>query len=130
VIFSLALPVYLILVRKFPIPATVLAIMAALVGWAINDPVTSYLPMFFFGALLAQYWSLVERAFRFVGGRGWVSNLSGVGLVIFAICATTSFFLLGPWITSLGLPARVVTLPIILIGILLIVVIGVRSPRC
>jgi peptidoglycan/LPS O-acetylase OafA/YrhL len=126
VLFSLALPVYLFLVRRYPIPATALAIVACLVGWTVNDQVTSYLPMFFFGALLAQYWQPVARAFRFLAKGGWISHLTGAALTLVAICAITSFFLLGTWINTFGVPARTVTLPVVLAGIVLIIVVGTQ----
>jgi peptidoglycan/LPS O-acetylase OafA/YrhL len=126
VVFSLALPAYLILVRRFPIPATVIAVAACLVGWTVNDQVTSYLPMFFFGALLAQYWEPVCRAFSFLGRGRWTSHVAGVALVVLGVCGLTSYFLLGTWLGGLGAPTRAVTVPLALAGIVLLIITGVN----
>jgi peptidoglycan/LPS O-acetylase OafA/YrhL len=128
VVFSLALPAYLILVRKYPVYASIIALAACLVGWTMNDQVMSFLPMFFFGALLAQYWSAICDAFSFLGRRSWASNLIGAGFVIISICAMTSYFLLGTWLGSIGTPPRVLTVPVVLAGIVLLIITGVNWP--
>lgn len=129
ILFSLALPVYLFLVRKHGLSAGILAGAACALGWYINDAVTSYLPMFLFGALLAQYWSRIARAFSFLSTRNRWTNLAGCGLVAFCVFAISSFFLLGHPLQALGLPPRVVTLPLVLLGIcLLLVVVQVWAP--
>lgn len=122
VIFSLALPVYVFLVRRHAISATVIALVACLVGWANNDPAISYLPMFFFGALLAQYWEPVTRVFRFLAAGRWWSHVAGLALTLGSVTAICSFFILGRSLQAHGIPARVTTIPLVLAGIVVLIV--------
>ncbi|SEI16264.1 Peptidoglycan/LPS O-acetylase OafA/YrhL, contains acyltransferase and SGNH-hydrolase domains [Leifsonia sp. CL147] len=126
VVFSLALPAYLLLVRRYPIPASIIALAVCLLGWANGDLATSYLPMFFFGALLAQYWDRVTRAFRFLTSGRWYAHPAGVVLTVLAVTAMTSYFVLGRSLEHHGIPARVATIPIVLVGIVLLVVLGTQ----
>lgn len=126
VVFSLALPAYILLVRRFPIPATIIALVVCLLGWANNDQATSYLPMFFFGALLAQYWNQVTRLFRFLTVGRWWSHVAGVALALLAVTGMTSYFVLGRSLEAHGIPARVATIPIVLVGIVLLIVVGTQ----
>lgn len=128
VVFSLALPAYLVLVRRFALPATIIAVVACLVGWTMSDQVMSFLPMFFFGALVAQYWSQICHAFRFLRRGGWASHLAGAAFVVLAVCAMTSFFLIGTWVSSSGMSVRAVTLPLVMAGIVLLIITGVNWP--
>lgn len=128
VVFSLALPVYLVLVRKYPKSATVIAVAACLVGWATADQVLSFMPMFFFGALLAQYWERVCRAFAFLGRGGLAAHAGGIALLSVAVCGLTSFFLIGRWLTAVGVPARVATIPIVMSAIVLLIIVAVNWP--
>lgn len=128
VVFSLTLPVYILLVRRFPRSATVVAVAACLLGWAVNDQVLSFMPLFFFGALLAQYWTAICRAFGFLASGRWTSHVAGSALLLLAICGLTSFFLLGSWLRSIGLSPRVVTMPLIVAAIMLLIIIGVNWP--
>lgn len=124
VVFSLTLPLYVLSVRRFPRSATVVAIAACLVGWLVADPVLSFMPLFFFGALLAQYWAGVCRMFRFLAVDRWYTHVAGGVLVLLVMCGLTSYFLLGPWLVALGLPARALTMPLVLAAILLLIVVG------
>ncbi|WP_290473335.1 acyltransferase [Leifsonia sp. 71-9] len=124
VVFSLALPVYVLIVRRYPIPASILALVICLIGWANNDPATSYLPMFFFGALLAQYWEQITRVFRFLTADRWWTHVAGVALTLAAITAITSFFVIGRPLEAHGIPARVATIPVVLLGIMLLIVVA------
>ncbi|MFP3464925.1 acyltransferase family protein [Leifsonia sp. SIMBA_070] len=126
VVFSLALPVYILLVRRYPVPASIIALVVCLLGWANNDPATSYLPMFFFGALLAQFWEQVARAFRFLTAGRWWSHVAGIVLVFGAITAMTSYFVLGRSLEAHGIPARVATVPLVLVGIVALIVVGTQ----
>jgi peptidoglycan/LPS O-acetylase OafA/YrhL len=128
VLFSLLLPVYLLLVRKYPIPAAIIALAGALAGWFYVDQVLMYMPLFFFGALLAQYWKPVLNAFSFLGRGGWLSHLCGTLFVLLGVAAMTAFFELGRPLTALGLPPRVVTFPIVVAGMLLLVITSVAWP--
>ncbi|QIG38301.1 acyltransferase [Microbacterium sp. 4R-513] len=128
VLFSLALPVYLLLVRKYPKSATAVAVVSCLVGWANADQVLSFMPMFFFGALLAQYWERVCRAFSFLRNGRLSSHAWGAVLVALAACGLTSYFLLGRWLGSVGAPARVVTLPLVMAAIMLLIIVSVNWP--
>ncbi|MDY7526664.1 MULTISPECIES: acyltransferase [unclassified Cryobacterium] len=124
IIFSLSLPVYLFLVRRHGLAAGIIAGVACLLGWYINDPVTSFLPMFLLGALLAQYWSSIARAFSFLTTRSVRSFAAGVVLITVSILAMCSFYLLGRDISNAGWPPRVVTLPLALGGISLLLVLA------
>jgi peptidoglycan/LPS O-acetylase OafA/YrhL len=124
ILFSLALPLYLYLARNHGLLAGIAAGAACILGWSINDPATSFLPMFFFGSLLAQHWDRVVRAFTFLTLRnGWV-HVAGTALLGVGVGAICSFFLLGHFLQSLGLPPRVVTLPVVLGGICLLLVLA------
>lgn len=128
VIFSLALPVYLLTVRRYPIPASIIALVVCVLGWANNDPATSYLPMFFFGALLAQYWDGVGRAFRFLSAGRWWSHLIGAALTLGAVVGLTSFFILGRSLEAHAIAPRVATMPLVLAGIVLLIITGTAWP--
>lgn len=125
VVFSLLLPVYLYLVRRFPGWATAVAIAGCWIGWSVNDQLLSYMPMFFFGALLAQYWTRISGVFTFVQRGGALGNISGVLLVIVAVCGMTSYFLLGRPIAAAGIDPRLATMPLVLGGILLLTITSV-----
>lgn len=128
VLFSLALPAYLFVVRKHPIIGTIIALAGSVVGWLYLDQVLMYMPFFFFGALLAQYWDRVLSAFSFLGRGGWLSHVLGVLFVLLSIVAVTSYFELGIPLGSLGLNARAATLPIVLAGMLLIIITSIAWP--
>ncbi|MGO4691577.1 acyltransferase family protein [Glaciibacter sp. 2TAF33] len=123
VLFSLALPLYVFLVRRHPFAAGITAGLACIAGWSHNDPTTSYLPIFFFGALLAQHWPQVARFFSsFLATGSRRSHVLGSVLALSSVCALSSFFLLGPSLQHIGLPPRVTTLPVVLVGICLLIV--------
>lgn len=128
IVFSLALPIYIFTVRKLPRTATVIAAIACVIGWLVNDQVTMYMPMFFFGALLAQYWDQVCNAFRFLRGGGWPAHISGSLFVLLGITGMTSYFLLGRQLAAIGIPARAATVPLVIGGIVLITVTSVNWP--
>lgn len=128
VIFSLTLPLYVLLVRRFPRAATALAIVASIVGWVTADPVLSFMPLFFFGALLAQYWSSICRAFAFLGTGRWTAHVAGAALFLATLCGLTSFFLLGPWLQTLGLPPRVWTMPLVIASIMMLIIVSTSWP--
>ncbi|MEA1262399.1 MULTISPECIES: acyltransferase family protein [unclassified Microbacterium] len=126
VVFSLLLPVYLYLVRRFPGWATLVAIVGCGIGWSVSNQLLSYMPMFFFGALLAQYWDQISRAFAFLRGGGWIAHSSGLVLVVVAICGMTSFFLVGRPLQSIGIDPRLATMPFALAGIVLLTILSVQ----
>lgn len=128
IVFSLALPLYIFAVRRLPKLATVIAVSACVLGWLVNDQVTMYMPMFFFGALLAQYWGPICTAFRFLGSGGWMAHTAGVALTVVSVSGMTSFFLLGRQLSALGLPPRAATLPLVLGGIVLLTITSVNWP--
>jgi len=128
VLFSLALPIYIVLVRRFPRSATAVAIAGCIVGWMTANAVLSFMPMFFFGALLSQHWNSVTRAFGFLGTRRTAAHLAGASLLLLSICGLTSFFLLGTWISSVGGSPRVLTVPIVLASIMLLIVLAINWP--
>ena len=79
VIFSLALPVFLLLallLRRFWLPATVVSVALTLVGKVTNIDALLYLPVFFLGTLIAvnldalRSWAGRRRASR--GRLGWL----------------------------------------------------------
>jgi len=128
VVFSLLLPVYLYLVRRFATAATIVAIIGCWIGWSTNDQLLSYMPMFFFGALLAQYWERVRSSFALLAKPGATAHFLGVLLVILAASAMTSFFLIGRWLAGIGIDPRLATTPIVLAGIALITVVSIQWP--
>lgn len=126
VVFSLLLPVYLYLVRRFPGWATVVAVVGCWIGWSVSNQLLSYMPMFFFGALLAQYWDQINRAFAFLRRGGWLGHSAGVTLVILAVCGMTSFFLIGRPLALAGIDPRLATMPLVLAGIMLLTITSVQ----
>ncbi|KJL41242.1 acyltransferase family protein [Microbacterium trichothecenolyticum] len=128
VIFSLTLPVYVLMVRRFPRSATVIAVAGCLIGWIFTDPVLSFMPLFFFGALLAQYWNQVCEAFGFLATRRWTAHVAGSALLVLTVLGLTSYFTVGPWLQQLDLSARVMTLPLVVAAIVLLIIIGVNWP--
>lgn len=129
VVFSLALPVFIYLARRHALASCLIGLAVCLLGWQHNVPAPSYLPMFLLGVVLAQYWDRLETAFRFLdeGRRG--STVWGAVLFVLSITAITSYFMLGRGLSAAGLPPRVWTLPLVLFGIaLLLVVVQVWSP--
>lgn len=126
VVFSLLLPVYLYLVRRHPGWATVVAIVGCWIGWSVNNQLLSYMPMFFFGALLAQYWEQMLLCFSFLKRGGWAGHTAGAILVVVSICGMTSFFLLGRWLVGMDIDPRLATMPLVLVGIMLLTVTSVQ----
>lgn len=128
VVFSLLLPVYLYLVRRFPGWATTVAIAGCCIGWSVNNQLLSYMPMFFFGALLAQHWDRVSAKFSFLKRDGFRANACGVLLVLVATSGMTSFFLLGRWLGGMSIDPRLATMPLVLTGIMLLTIVSVQWP--
>jgi peptidoglycan/LPS O-acetylase OafA/YrhL len=128
VIFSLALPVYLLLVRQHRITATVIALAVCLVGFFLDVQGPSVLPMFFFGALLAQQWDWIVARFRFLATRSVLTNLAASALTVAALVALTSFFLSDRWLQSMGLSARTITTPLVLAGICMLIILSMLWP--
>lgn len=126
VVFSLLLPVYIYLVRRYPGWATAVAIAGCWVGWSVNNQLLSYMPMFFFGALLAQHWDRVSGIFSFLKRDGFWANMGGILIVLISVCGMTSFFLLGRWLASMSIEPRLATMPLVLAGIVLLTIAGVQ----
>jgi peptidoglycan/LPS O-acetylase OafA/YrhL len=128
VIFSLALPLYLLLVREHRVSATVVAVVTCLLGFYVNVQGPSVLPMFFFGALLAQKWDWVVARFRFLGSRRIGANLWASALTVISVVGLTSYFLPGGWLESITTHARAVTVPVVLASICMLIVLGMLWP--
>ena len=128
VIFSLALPLYLILLRDHRKASFIVAALACFAGFFLDVQAPSFLPMFFFGALLADRWDWIVARFQFLTTGTVKAHLAGFGLTVAAVCAITSFFTLGKAIAEFGLHARTITMPLIIIGICMIMVLGMLWP--
>ena len=77
VIFSLLLPVYVILAlvfRRWLLPITVVAIAMTAAGFAIGSVMAAYLPVFAVGVALAVEWDRIGRFFRSIHP-GWGTPL-------------------------------------------------------
>jgi peptidoglycan/LPS O-acetylase OafA/YrhL len=127
IVFSLLLPVYVLLVRSRPLPAAIIAVLGCLVGWSFSEGVLTYLPMFFIGGLLAQYWPTVQRRFAFLAGSGWRTHILGGALTMAGALGILSYFLLGRLVAPLYDP-RVLTLPLVLAGIIVVIVVAQMWP--
>lgn len=121
VVFSLLLPIYVLLVRSRPLPAAIVAVVGCMLGWNLGGAVLTYLPMFFIGGLLAQYWPLIQKRFAGLTAAGWRANVLGTALTAAGILAILSFFMLGPVLKAFFDP-RTLTLPLVLAGIVIIVI--------
>ena len=128
VIFSLMLPVYIMLGRYYARAAGMFAALLCLAGWYYNVQAASYLPMFFIGTLLATRWTRIASAFKFLGATHWRSVLSGTALLSLSACGITSYFVFGRWIGQSGMPARVITIPFVLLGVVLLLILVQEWP--
>lgn len=122
VVFSLLLPVYVLLSRRYPRLTLLAAFALMTAGWMTGVPAASFLPMFFFGAVLAVQWPRVEAAVDRI--RGTRRAVVGVLAMAVGVLAITSFYLLGPAIAGAGLPPRPFTVPLVLVGVVVIVVLA------
>jgi peptidoglycan/LPS O-acetylase OafA/YrhL len=128
VIFSLALPLYLLLVRRHKVSATVVAVVMCLLGTFVNVQGPSILPMFFFGALLAQQWEWIVGRFRFLTTGTVRANVWGSVLTVAAVFAITSFFVVGRWLEYIELHARTITTPLVLVSICTLIILSMLWP--
>jgi len=124
VLFSLLLPLYLVIGRKRPVLTTAGAAVLCLLGWAWNVPSLSYLPVFFFGVVLAQNWSRVEERFRFLRTKSVLSHLVAFLLLLAALCGLTSYFLVGHRVPSWLITPRVATLPLVVGSIVIVMILA------
>lgn len=123
VVFSLMLPVYIMLARYHARVAGTLAALLCLAGWYFNVQAASYLPMFLVGTILAIHWDRIVSAFRFLDSIDPRSIISGAALTLLSITAITSYFVFGRWISEPWLSARVITIPVVVFGIALLLVV-------
>lgn len=128
VVFSLLLPVYLLLGVRKPWVTALVALAVFLFGWYAGVPAAQYLPVFFVGTLLALGWERVASAFSFLGRGSAGAHLAGALLFVVSICGITSYFLIGRQLLAAGWPARLCTLPITLAGISLLIIIVQQWP--
>ncbi len=128
VVFSLLLPVYLLLAQRHRLVSALVVFPVMLLGWAYNDPATSFLPMFFVGCLMATSWDAVARRFGFLDGGGRSRNVVGSALIVLAVLALTSFYLVGRPLQAIGLSPRLVTVPVVLAGVALLIVLVQQWP--
>lgn len=125
VVFSLSLPVYLLVARRRPVLGGLIGLVACLAGWWWNNPATTFLPMFFLGVVLATYWEKISSALAFLGsGRAWAHVVGAVTSVV-AVSALSSYYLLGP---RFGPFARVGTVPIVLVAIAVLICLAQAWP--
>jgi peptidoglycan/LPS O-acetylase OafA/YrhL len=128
IVFSLLLPVYVLLARQHRVVTGCVAAAACLLGWWVGSPALQYLPMFFLGSVMAEKWEAIRARFSFLARGGPASWATGLGLLVLACCGLTSFYLLGRPLTDHGLPARVWTLPLVLAAIALLIVLAQEWP--
>ena len=119
VIFSLALPLYLFVGRRWPIVSLVVGTVLCLLGWRYNVPAPSFLPMFLIGVVVAVYW---ERISGFVGraqNRRLRWNIIASVALVVGCTGMLAYYLLAPHLGEWG---RVATVPVTLASIALIIV--------
>jgi peptidoglycan/LPS O-acetylase OafA/YrhL len=103
VIFSLLLPVYVILalvLRRWLLPITVGALAVTAGGFAIGSPMAAYLPVFAVGVVLAVEWERIGRFVRSIDSR-WGTLL----LVVAGVLLVNDWLVptpLAPSLTVLG----------------------------
>ncbi|MBU4214675.1 MAG: acyltransferase [Actinobacteria bacterium] len=125
VVFSLTLPVYLLVARRHPLIGGAVGVALGLAGWTWNNPGSMYLPMFFLGVVLATQWDRVSALLAFMSsGRAW-THVVGVVVLALAWSGLSSYYLLGP---HLGSAARIGTVPIVLAAIAVIICLAQTWP--
>ncbi|WP_368259247.1 acyltransferase family protein [Blautia wexlerae] len=124
VLFSLLLPVYIVVARRLPVLLQiVIAIAASTVGFMFTIGALQYLPMFAIGVALATGWQRIDSAARrFTGVWG---ALAWAAVIVVASLMTISYWLLLP-IT--GGQTRMIALPTSLVGITMLIVAAVHAP--
>lgn len=119
VIFSLALPLYLLVGRRWPKISLAAGMVLCLLGWKFNVAAAQYLPMFLLGVVLAMNWDRIAAALEPLARRRAAWNATGVAVLAAALTGMLAFYILGP---RLGEWSRVVTVPITLAAIILLMV--------
>lgn len=126
VIFSLALPLYLLVGRRWPVLSLVSGLILCVLGWKLNVASASYLPMFLIGVVLATHWNRVVKHVEPAFAKRFGGAIFGAAALVVGCAGMLAYYLLGP---SLGEWSRAVTVPITLGAItLLIVVVQMWSP--
>ncbi|HWH27216.1 MAG TPA: acyltransferase [Pseudolysinimonas sp.] len=125
VVFSCALPIYLLVGRRWPVIGGLASLVLCLAGWWWSNQAAMFLPMFLIGVVLASKWDRISSALAFMSsGRPW-THVVGVASLVVAWAGLSSYFLLGPW---LGTSARVVTVPLALVAISAIICLAQTWP--
>ncbi|CAN5298564.1 hypothetical protein BH09ACT1_BH09ACT1_04800 [soil metagenome] len=122
IVFSLMLPIYLLLARRRTWLVSAIALVALIFGWRYELTAASYLPMFFFGSVLGLHWESVERRFQFLATRTLASHVWGVAFLITGLTGMCSVFLLGPVLRSHGIPLHQIVVPIVIAAIVLLLI--------
>ncbi|MEN2738061.1 acyltransferase [Microbacterium sp. X-17] len=121
VVFSLALPLYLILGRRWPAISGVIGLTLCLAGWWYNNPATSFLPMFLLGVILASHWERIQDLIGFLASGRVRAHVVGAIALALVCVGLLSYYLFGPF---LGPYARVDTVPLALAAIALLICIA------
>ncbi len=125
VLFSLLLPCYLYVARRMPAVAQIAVCVAlATFGSAMGVGTLMYLPMFGIGVALAALWEPISARFARMPRR--VAIPASAFATVAALLLATSYWTVRPL-----LPAAVatwVTLPIVLVGIMLAIVLAANVP--
>lgn len=119
VLFSLLLPLYLLLRKVRPWIGLVIISTLIVVGALIAFEPLYYLPFFGLGVMMAQNWDvLVARATKLLETRAWVGWCSFVA----ALFLIMSHWLVAAWVDSFLV--RAITLPFILLGVCALVLLA------
>lgn len=121
VIFSLALPLYLLVGRRWPTISLVSGLALCVLGWKFNVAAASYLPMFLVGVVIATYWEGIVRHLAPLRGRRVVWNIVGAFVLVIGCTGMLAYYIVG---SHLGEWGRVVTVPLTLAAIALLVVLA------
>ena len=123
VIFSLALPVYLLLAHRLLMRTQVLcSILLSTLGVAIDLPVLTYLPMFALGTAMGANWDAVVAWGSRQSQRPSASAM-WAALTVVAVVLTTSRWPLAVFLSRDA--AELFSAPMSLVGVMLVIIIAV-----
>lgn len=109
VLFSILLPLYVFLARRFPwwsLGGGILAIIASV--W-VDSLVLLYMPIFLLGAVLGLYWEAIRARLEFLSHISVSSVVTGVAALVTAVVLITSDYTVGHGPGGVGVTPLVAT---------------------
>lgn len=132
VLFSILLPVYVLLARIVPKTAMGVSVLLIVASAWTESLFLLYMPMFLIGSVVGFHWEAIADRFRIVADRGVRSILIGTVGVVLAVCLITSSYTFNSFISQQsGIGATVTTnafTVLKLTGILLLLALALTFP--